>query len=439
MLLRNIRVFTMNWRKPIIFVLLSLSRSRIPRYLKKIKELDRYSGEKIKKYQEKKLKKMLLHASKNVPYYNEILQVSGAMNHKKVHLENFDRIPFLTKDIIREQGKNLYSMDYEKRKPYKNSSGGSTGEPVRFIQDKRYREWNIANKLWIKLKAGQDIGDKELRFWGSERDLLEGKESFKIRFRNWIYNRKELNTFKISKKDMADYAEKINDYCPLWIEAYVQPIYEFAKFIRDNDIYIHSPKNGILTSAGTLHSDMKKLIEKVFRCQVYNRYGSREVGDMACGVDSLKISFWNHHVEVINGKLYVTNLNNYAMPFIRYDIGDMAELSENGIFLENIEGRVMSVCRTKEGKIVPAEFFIHFVGVVHNKGSIDKFQVKQTDYDQIELKVIVKDKQQFLKDKEEIEKSIKKEMNNNVNIDWLYVDNIKESKSGKYEYVRCEI
>lgn len=442
-----------NWRKPVIIGLLYLSGSKIPQYLKEISKVDQLSLKQKEQYHEKKLKKILLHAYNNIPYYNKVLTKCKVVVDGIVYLENFDKIPVLTKDIIRKEWKNLYSKDYKKRKPYENTSGGSTGEPVRFIQDKKYDEWNIANKIWIKLRVGQEIGNKELRFWGSERDLLDGKEKLSIRLRNWLYNRKEFNTFKMSEKEMNNYIIQWNKYKPFWVESYVQSIYEFAKFIKGKKIKIYSPKNGILTSAGTLYPQMKELIEEVFRCNVYNRYGSREVGLIACSCkknNELDLNISQNHIEILNdklepvkpekmGKIYVTGLNNYSMPMIRYDIGDIGEFSKKWSWLKKIEGRKMSICKTSSGKKIPAEFFIHFVGVVYNHGGIKKFQVIQKDYNLIEIKVILDKKKQFELDKENINKAIKLEMGNDCKIKWNFVKDIPPLKNGKYEYVRSEI
>jgi len=423
----------------VIYGLLYVTGSKIPKYLKEIKRIEKLSREELKRYQEEKLKKLLLHAWENVPYYKKVLSESEVVVDGKVNLNSFDKIPILTKDIIRNEGKNLYSLDYRKRKFYTNSSGGSSGEPVTFIQDKHYDEWNIANKIWYKFIAGQDVGEKELRLWGSERDLLQGKESFRVRLRNWLYHRKEFNSFKMSENEMKGYAKEWNKFRPSWIECYAQSVYGFAQFIKTNNLSIHPPKKGILTSAGTLYPEMKKLIEEVFHCNVYNRYGSREVGDMACGKDKLRLSVWNHHLEVINNRIYVTTLNNFSMPFIRYGIGDIGKMSKDRLWLEKIQGREMNMFKTKEGKLIPAEFFIHFVGVVYNKGFISKFQVIQKDYDLIEIKVVIKNKEEFNAYKKNIEKSIKQVMGKNCRIKWSFVKEIKTNKSGKYLYTISKV
>ena len=430
----------MNIRKPSIFALLYLSGSKIPRNLKEIKKVSKLSNEEAKKYQDKKLKKLVLYSWENVPYYKKILEKSRVVVNGKVNLNNYSRIPILTKEIIKKEGKNLYSK--EKRKGvFENTSGGSTGEPVRFLQDKEYDEWNKANKIFYKIVAGQDIGEIELRFWGSERDLLEGKETPKIRFRNWAYNRKEFNTFKMSEKEMLDYVKKWNEYNPSWVESYVQSIYEFAKFIEKNKLKIKSPENGILTSAGTLYLEMKETLERVFRCKVYNRYGSREVGDLACGSDKLKISFWNQKVEIINKKVYVTNLNNYSMPLIRYEIGDMAEFGKNEFELGKVLGRVNNMVKTSKGIVdsaaITSALYFDLKGKLFT--SFSKYQLIQKKKDEFELKIVVSDKGKWTKDQRDIENVMKSILGKEISFKFKEVKEIESLKSGKYEYIRSDI
>jgi phenylacetate-CoA ligase len=436
-----------NWRKPVIYCLLTLSGSRVLKNLKEIMRIDALSAEERIAYQEEQLKKLLLHAYQNVPYYHDVLSDAGVVVDSVVHLENFAKIPVLTKEIIRREGSNLYSRDYQERGWYKNTSGGSTGEPVEFLQDREYSDWNIANKIFYKMSRGQDIGEREIRLWGSERDILEGREKFSVRLRNWLYNRKEFNVFRMSEADMECFVSVWNKFRPQWVEAYVQSAYEFAKFIETKRLSVTPPK-GILTSAGTLYPDMERTMAEIFHCPVYNRYGSREVGDMACGDRSakgLRLSIWNQRIEVLNerlegslsdefGKIYVTTLHNNTMPLIRYDIGDIGIRGSDWNYLSKIEGREMSVLRTADGRIVPGEFFIHFIGVVFNTGSISKFQVIQEDLKTVRIKIIIRKREEFDKNMGKVEDSIKKVMGD-IRIIWEEVLEIPVLKSGKYSYI----
>ena len=192
----------MNWRKSVIYALLYISGSKIPKYLKEIKRIEKFPAEKIMEYQNEKLKKLLLHSYKNVPYYQKVLTKAGVIENGIVKLENYSKIPILTKEIIRKEKENLFSKDYKKRKFYLNTSGGSTGEPVKFIQDKRYDEWNTATKIFYNQMLGKEMGEIEIKFWGSERDIIEGNLKFKDRVINFLYNRKFFNSYNLNEKNI---------------------------------------------------------------------------------------------------------------------------------------------------------------------------------------------------------------------------------------------
>lgn len=434
-----------NWRKPIIYILSWLQGSKRMKYYNEILKYEKLSEKELRDLQEEKLKKILLHAYEHVPYYKEILPNSGVIKDGKVYLENFSKIPVLTKDILRERFEDLKSDDMGSRHTYKNHSGGSTGEPTEFIQDKDYDDWNIANKMSYRNIVGHQIGMKEVRLWGSERDFLGDKEDLIMRIRNFFFNRKDFNAFRMTPEDMQNYCNIINTWKPKWIEAYVNPIYELAKYADKNNIRLNSPL-GVISSAGNLYPEIKKKLEEVLQCPIINRYGSREVGDIACGVDDLRISVWNQKVEIQKkkendefGKILVTNLNNYSMPMIRYDIGDIAKESREWGYLEEIGGRESSVFRNRKGKVIPGLLFVHFLGVVMNDGAIKQFQMIQKDYEDIQIKVVVEDKKGFEESKKGIEELIDKAMESKCNITWTEVKEIPPLDSGKYLYVKSEV
>lgn len=433
----------LNWRGKLIPILSFLQGSKRFKYYSKILNYERLSELKIKQLQENKLKNLLIYSYRNVPYYKKILTDCKVIKNNKVYLSNFDKIPILTKDIIKNNFENIKSCKLGTRHTYVNHSGGSTGEPIEFIQDKEYDDWNIANKIYYKHIGGYNLGEKELRIWGSERDFIGDKEKPVIRIRNFFFNRKDLNAFTMTEENMEKYLREINSYKPRWIEAYVQPMYELALFAEKQKIPMYSPK-GILTSAGTLYPVMKDKIETIFNCKVWNRYGSREVGDIAFGFENLKISVWNNKVEIINGrnglgKVLITNLNNYSFPIIRYDIGDIASEGNSWGWLKNIEGREMAVIRTKQGKIIPGEFFIHFLGVVMNDGSISKFQIIQNSYQSFTIRVVIKKDEDFNRLKKQIEELIQRVMEYKCVINWDKVKDIDKLPSGKYSYIISKV
>jgi phenylacetate-CoA ligase len=425
----------------------------------KIKGFEFQKQEKNLKIQELYLKNIIDYSIKNIPYYEKINQEIKIDLSGNIY-EEIKKFPILTKKNLKNNFTELKAVNF-KGNYWENSSGGSTGEPAIFLQDEIFIEKGAGAKLLFEDWAGRNnIEDRLIKLWGSERDILKGSIGIKAKISNILNSRKLLNSFMMDEKNMTEYVKIINNFKPKIIEAYVQSIYELARFIKNNNLIIYSP-SGIIVSAGTLYPEMKKEIEDVFQTKVLNRYGSREVGDMACSCEKnegLHLNIFNHYIEILNkelkdcgpgeiGKIYVTTLHNKIMPLIRYDIGDIAVPARSkkcscgrGMpLIKKVEGREMSMFKTKEGKLVPGEFFIHFVGVVFNKGYISKYQVIQKDFDEILIRVVISNRKMFNNYRAKIESSILNVMGEDCKIEWEFVEEIKPSKSGKYLYTISEI
>lgn len=442
-----------NWRKPVIEFLLNVTGSKILNHLEYMRWLDRQSLEVIKKHQRFKLKALLKHASRCVPYYHKLLPKVGVVrSDSSIDLDKFHQIPPLTKEIIREVGPLLYSCDHKKRGSYENTSGGSTGEPVKFLQDRRYDEWNIANKLFFNMLHGKQPGDPELKLWGSDRDILEGTLGLKDNIINFLYNRSFLNTFDLSKQNFSVYVNHINKHRPTAIWAYYDSMYELARYVNQEKKAIHQPKV-IITTSGKLTDGMFAEIKRAFPSSiVVDQYGSREVGVLSIEKqerNKQSLFPWSHRVEVVDkhnqpifeqeGKILVTALENYSMPLIRYqieDLGVMADLRKSrGFFLQEVIGRKFAHFHKENGDLVHAQFF---VTLMFDKPWVKKFKFLQRDYNDI-LLTIEKEGQENRKDIAEIRKKVELVMGEQCKLKIQIVKKLKRSKSGKYVYTESRI
>lgn len=384
------------------------------------------------------LKNIINFSVKNVEYY------------KKYYGSNLHDFPILTKELIKENFYDLQSSDIHKRKAYKNSSGGSTGEPVTFLQDIEYlyaqRQITYEQKSW----TGYSFGDPLLKLWGDDKEILTNKKNYKSIVINSFKNIKFLNSYKITNNEIISYIEYINKYEPRLLVAYVESIYQLAKFADENGIHI-KPINAIMCTAGTLYPNIKKTIEKVYKTKVYNRYGSREVGNIAStqyhDQDELKVSR-AVHLEVIDkngkilsdgeeGELLVTSLVNYSMPLIRYKIGDRGILkNKNGEqILIKITGRTSDIFKTKNGTVVHGEYFSD---LFYFKKWVTKYQVIQKKFDYILVKIATKDKP-VTEDINKIQIGIKKAMGAACKVDFIFSDDLPQLKSGKFRYTISEL
>lgn len=379
------------------------------------------------------LNSILNHAVNNTKYYQDF------------NSQNIDSFPILTKNIIREKFDDLKSKDLGTRRWRVNTSGGSLGEPVKFIQDKDYLLATRCGTYKHEQKLGYTFGDVLIKLWGDEREILKNSQSFKNKLINKIKNITFLNSFNMSEENMFKFIEEINNKQPKLIVAYAQSMYELAKFVKKNSLNI-SHIGAIITSAGNLYPFMREVIQKIFNAPVYNRYGSREVSNIACeqpNIDGLVISDQvyievidkngNQCPEGVEGEIIVTSLINYAMPIIRYKIGDRGILNttkHDFPILEKVSGRSVSTFQTKEGKLIDGEYFTH---LIYYMDWIKKFQIIQKSYNLIEFKV-VRYFNESEKDIKNINKGVKKIMGNNCEIEFNFVDEIYPLKSGKFLY-----
>ncbi|MCL2717311.1 MAG: hypothetical protein FWE14_00815 [Lachnospiraceae bacterium] len=407
--------------------------------------------------QKERLYRLIHHAVTNIPYYKQIAEGLGFSYTKETIFEDLKKLPVLTKEKIRKAGDDMMWPEYDGFLQ-KNSSGGSTGEAIKLWQDKRY-----LYEVWTEYSnslGNFEFGERNISLWGSERDIIAGTESFKVRFFNkFFYRTKMLNTFRMSEEEMFEFVHEMNKFKPKAIIAYAQSAYELACFIEKKGLSIHSPR-GIICSAGNLYPEMRMKIEAVFGTKAVNRYGSREVGNMATECEcqeGLHLNIFGHYLEILNekgeevkdgeqGEIYVTLLTNYAMPLIRYQIGDMAvktsrlcSCKRGWPLLESVTGRTVGVFKTKTGTLVDGIYFnFMFFGV----DFIHRFQVIQEDYLKVSVNMVIPKKpsdevwQRFCDD---VRRRICLVLGDDCDIIFKIVSEIEPLASGKYMYTISKV
>jgi phenylacetate-CoA ligase len=400
--------------------------------------------------------RLLTHCKQSVPYYAKMMRDLGDSfyDHPEEYLKH---MPILTKGIIRDHFDELKSTDLARRNWYLNSGSGSTGEQIQFIQDSEYAARSGAITLLFSKLVGRDIGECEVRLWGSMRDISKGSEGWKARFVNKITNTIFLNVFRMDPDRMRQFILALNTKRPELIIAYADAMYELAKFAEQAGLEV-TPQPAIITSAETLHSFMREKIEAVFHCRVFNRYGSREVSTIACerpGCNGLWVPPWGNYVEVVDtagnrvpdgaeGEILVTSLNNFAMPFVRYRIEDRGVLlpktdddhSEPGQILRTIVGRTVDIFKGKDGVLVHPGYF---GSLLYWRDWIAKYQVIQKSHSHVVFRIVRSGSYHQQGELNEITKKTKAVMGNDCEVSFEFVDDIVPSPSGKYRHIISEV
>lgn len=323
--------------------------------------------DKMEQHQFEKLKKLLIESSNNVPYYKELFQ-KIQFNPKKDFntLEDLTKIPTLKKEVLRSSREKFINKKYSKN-ALEFKTSGSSGNPFSALISPNH--WMVEQGVvWRHWKwGGYNFRDK-MAIVRSHTPKNEN-ELIKIdKIRNFYY----YSPFHLTDKNIKMYLEHMIDEDIVFLRGYPSSLLSLANYVHKTGCNIPKIK-GMLTASEVLIDDDRKVIETAFKAKISNHYGLAEqivmFGD--CEKHEGLHNYDEYgYLELLDTedksikKIIGTNLNNFAMPLIRYDTGDLAEVSESGCgcgrnsqVINNVIGRHDSQIITPEGNKIPSVNF----------------------------------------------------------------------------------
>jgi len=370
-----------------------LRRRNTLRYLARLEEQQWLSPDEVRELQWQKLLRLLGHAEENVPFYRERMRAAGLSARTINSPDDFLRLPVLTKEDVRGNAAALQAAGIAPKSLHWSATGGSTGEPLRFAYDHDSYEWRVAAAARADRWAGWDWGCRQFYIWGAALLPQSALTKLKKGLHNRLLNMHIVSSFDFTDSLLEEYANRLNGFRPAVVVGYTNALYEFSRFCLEHGLKLWRPA-GVIASAERLYDHQRTAIAAAFGAGVFDRYGCREMMNMAAECDShcgLHVNADNIYLEILKderpaapgelGEVVATDLNNYGMPFVRYRSGDMAVASADrcscgrGLpLLARVEGRVLDVICTPDGRSLPGEFFPH---LLKDFAGIKRFQVHQ--------------------------------------------------------------
>lgn len=422
------------------------------RYLLEFEQTQYLSAKELHDLQLRRLEKLLFHAHATCPYYARLFSDYSFHPSQLSSLDDLARLPLLNKEILQRSRQDLVSTRYSAKDLIPNYSGGSSGRPVLFYADRSrlYSRWaaTVRHNRWADL----DFGDKLAVIWGAPRDRLP-KGIF-----GWIKNRilhqqLFLDASHLTESVMLAFDEQLKQFRPSVILAYAQAISLFARFLQARKRTPYQPRS-IITSAEMLYPADRDLLQAVFGCPVYNRYGCREFSVIAseCSAhDGLHLMAEGLLVELSSfpsggkeGEILVTDLLNYAMPLIRYRIGDLGEWAEGPCKcgrqlprLKKICGRVTDFLVGTSDQLISGVFLATYL--IGSRPSLGQVQIYQTTPGEILYKVSPPSASLTCEDADYLIRGTKKYLGDQAR---CYIEIVKElppAPSGKYLIARSTV
>jgi phenylacetate-CoA ligase len=382
---------------------------RKSRGLKRLAEIEKtpfLSKPEVEAMQLRDLQKLLAHAETRVPYYRELFRKLKITSRDFQTLRDLERLPVLTKDIVRERQNDLIREDVDRASLRVHYSGGSTGVPLTFYRESAYMDDSKAGEYRIYMQSGWRPGEMVAFFWGGNDQLYKMRPwEFEVRQRLRRYYL--LDPFYSGPEEMDRWIAKWSSIGATIASGYASTLARFAQHVESRGRRL-PPLKGVFSTAEKLYPHQREVISRVFGCHVFDYYGSSEVQNIAaeCPSGGMHVQADFVIVEadrssnrpVAPGEpspLLVTSLRNFAMPFIRYrneDCGDLAAPSavdcpcgSHFPLMQLRVSRVSDNFRLPSGRVVHGEFFTH---LMYGSRGIETFQFHQTAPDAITLWIV---------------------------------------------------
>ncbi|MFC1998994.1 phenylacetate--CoA ligase family protein [Chloroflexota bacterium] len=403
--------------------------------------------EQLKEKQVQQLSKMLNFAYQNVPYYFRLFEKLGLTPNDITTIQDLEKLPVLTKQTIKDNWSDFMPRNISGMKFVSSSTGGSTGMPLQYRISNDDWDRSVALLLSGWGYAGYKLGDKIAIIAGTSL-IPTKKSSLYKKFQNFSLNHRSYSSFDMSPENLMKYFIDINEWKPDYIRGYASSVYLFSKFIQDNNLKLDFQPKAVFSTAEKLFDKQKGLIETIFNANVFDQYGLNDGGIAAfeCAQHSgMHIDMEKAILETVNdygkqvidhqGRILATSLYNYAMPFIRYDTGDLGAISLSECacgrktpILKEVIGRITDFLKINNILIGSP-----ILTVLMGKFDIEQYQIVQEDLDSITCR-IAKGKTYKKEDEDFIRDSFSQHVGN-VNIEFDYTKSIEPSKAGKHKFI----
>lgn len=421
------------------------------KYYNLLKIRNSYSREELLELQWKKLKILINHCYKNIPYYMELFKEIELHPDDIKDYEDYEKIPLLKKQNIRDDYKKLINPKLSDKEICCCTTGGSTGIPVKIYKSIEDREYGFAVRYRSNAWCGWEYGDKSAWIVSDVRRLDELK-SIKGKMSSFVDRKLVLDTRNTNKESMAMWAKQIKKFKPECIYAYATILTKFSKFLIDNKIQISGVK-GVFSTAELLRE--RELISNAFSAPVYDQYGASEIpciahecpfGNMHVNIDEVLVEYLDIEKGSKIKKIVCTPLYVYGMPLLRYELGDCVipverECDCNLPFpaIKIKASRISDNLLSPNGILVPTiNFGMHVANMAKDIKQIQLIQENLTEYS---IK-IVSEEEVRAENEKIVSEIIHKMLNSNTNeikIKFEYRQNIPNCESGKFRPVISKV
>jgi phenylacetate-CoA ligase len=414
---------------------------------------ERFSQARLRSLQMVQLRTLLRHAAANVPFYADLW---GGLSRERLGFDpavdtltpkRFSALPVVTREMIRGAGEAAFSKMVPRAHGSVQASltAGTTGAPLHFratgLTQLMWQAFTLRDHLWHR----RDLTGKLATIRPMRGPRAETPD--------WGRTTSALCSTGPAvglsmEHDIVEQASWLVEQDPHSLVTHPGNLYALAGWFSGHGVKLPL-LHDIRTVSGRVAPEHRAACRAAFGRPLVDSYSTRELGYLALQCPRHE----RYHVqeegvllELLDdvgqpvpqgrpGRVVVTSLHNFAMPFVRYDTGDYAiagaacDCGRGLAVLERIVGRGRNLMSMPDGtRRWPGCDLIHLDVVP----GIRQHQFVQTALDRIEL-VLVADQPLSQADQESLATVVRACLGQGLEVAVVRVERLPYSADGRFD------
>lgn len=433
------------------------ARSRIAGFglsgaLRFLEESERWARSRLDELRDRKLVRLVEHAHAASPYYRRMMEERGVRPEDVRSVADLPKLPVLTRDVLRQHGDELrFRGDF----PVEiGATGGTTGSPIRIVRDQAGSVWQ-RGCYWRGFGwGGLRLGEPFVQLFGGALGLARPRRI--DRAKRWFSGKHFLPAFELGPLNAGSYLDAIRASGARFLVGYTSAVYLLASHAERSGVRLGL--DAVFPTAEPLLDGWRATIARAFGAKILPYYGCGEIQSLGYSCPEAEVPVYHtcdeHSVIEVEspgggaslvgeGPFLVTDLDNHALPMLRYRNGDGGALAPPGCrcgrtlgLITRIDGRVNDVLYTTGGAAISGAIGPHAFKMVDG---VEQFQIVQRRHGQISIAIVRLPGYVPAVEEPKIDRMFRQHLGHDAEIEIRYVDSIPRTAAGKARFIISEI
>ena len=415
-------------------------------YLNYLYKFDQLNLERKSEIQNTELNAFITEVRQKSRFYQRLY--SHLPEFSELKISDLQKLPWVDKEMLRNNMTDLVTIT--SRGNVEGHTGGTTGKSLVILRTKRDMQRRMAMLDHFKRRVGfEHLKMRRATFNG--KHIVPPNQTEKVFWRyNMACKQMIYSSFHLSEANMRFYVASLNKFKPHSLDGFFTCMVDLASYIERNNIALTFTPVAIFPTSETLTLEGRRLLERVFKCKVYDQYASSEGAPFVTECKHQRL-----HVEMHSGvfeyfdeseEVLVTSFTSIGTPLVRYRIGDSmkflpsntrCECGNESLMVEYIVGRKLDFIYTSDGSKINAGNLSNIFKNVPN--AIVRSQLLQSKIGEVEI-LIEADKVRYKPEYDDvIRNEFYSKFDKSTKLTIRHVSQIPRESSGKFRFIKNSV